>query len=151
MSKQLSNNYHKSIAQGKKSIIKQIMKAPNFGIVPVLMKAVALMFATHCRRPDPSTPAGLQQQPVLLWRFHPWASANGETNFPPLLVYMLNVKTTPAKKEKLNCICFCSLGAFGREIPKSVQSSSRSHEGEICQLTSWKKWDVKTKNDIIKH
>ena len=32
-----------------------------------------------CRRSDLQTPAGLQQQPVLLWTFHPGATRDGET------------------------------------------------------------------------
>lgn len=131
MSKQLSNNYHKSIAQGKKSIIKQIMKAPNFGIVPVLMK-VALMFVTHCRRPDPSTPAGLQQQPVLLWRFHPWASANGETNFPPLLCLHVKCENNPRQKRKTELYLFL----FFRSLWK--------RNTQICPIklsVSWR-WDL---------
>lgn len=53
----------------------------NLRTVTVLMKV-----ATRCRRPDPATPAGLQQQPVLLWCLHPRTSADGEAHFPPLLL-----------------------------------------------------------------
>lgn len=79
------------------------------------------------RRSDPSAPAGLQQQPVLLWRLNPRTTGDGETGrllhppHPQLLFYA---------KIQLNFSSFLPPGPSGAEISNRLSPGSESHEGK---------------------
>lgn len=126
-----------------------------------------VVFLVLCRRSDPSTSAGLQQQPVLLWSFNPRATRDGETHrraastcithvdvalwstlavfrnckfgiqwIFPALTHDTNNGKNYKKKWNVNlvlnlCDFLLPVGTFGAEIPKSLTSSSESHEGNF--------------------
>lgn len=97
-------------------------------------QCVTLVFLVLRRRSDPSTPAGLQQQPVLLWSFRPGATGDGETH-RTLRLHASSLNHVKSKTS-LKRLSFLSVGTFGAEISKSVASSSESHEGKdvTCSL-----------------
>lgn len=97
-------------------------------------QCVTLVFLVLRRRSDPSTSAGLQQQPVLLWSFRPRATGDGETH-RTLRLHASSLHHVKSKTS-LKRLSFLSVGTFGAEISKSVASSSESHEGKdvTCSL-----------------
>lgn len=99
---------------------------------------VSLIFLVLCRRSDPSTPAGLQQQPVLLWSFHPGATRDGETHHPAASTGAPSTFIISNYFIIISFFFFLSVGTFGTEISKSLTSSSESHEGKnvIFNLTA---------------
>lgn len=96
-------------------------------------------FLSSRRRSDRSTSAGFQQQPVLLWRFHPGASRDGEgldlpASHVPFSFQNVYPETIGSKFHRFVSSRLVFVGTFGAKVSKSLTSNSEPHEGKNAAL-----------------